>query len=69
MLNQKSVMFFSNGVTAVFIDEEQVPELQQPWLVTFVEFLEEQGQDPMTFEYTLPNGKDAKVLRTESGWG
>jgi hypothetical protein len=61
-------MFFSNGGTAVFIDEEQVPELQQPWLVKFVDFLEEQGQDPTTFKYRLPNGNNAKVFRTESGW-
>jgi hypothetical protein len=68
MRNQKIVLFFGNGATAVFIDEKQVPELQHPWLVKFVEFLEEQGQDPTTFEYTFPNGKNAKVFRTESGW-
>jgi hypothetical protein len=66
--NQKIVMFLGNGGTAVFIDGEQVAELQQPWLVKFVEFLEEQGQDPATFEYRLPNGNNAKVSRTESGW-
>ena len=68
MRNQKIVMFFGNGATAVFIDEEQVPELQQPWLIKFVEFLEEQGHDPMAFKYTLPNGSNAKLFRTESGW-
>jgi hypothetical protein len=66
--NQKIVMFLGNGGTAVFIDDEQVAELQQPWLVKFVEFLDEQGQDPTTFKYTLSDGNNAKVFRTEFGW-
>ncbi len=70
----KTVLFFSNGNTAVFIDEQQVPELQQSWLVKFVEFLEAEGHDPTTFQYTLSNGKSARVFRPcirtddESSW-
>jgi hypothetical protein len=36
----KKIYFLPNGMTAVFDSETQVPELQQPWVKLFAEFLE-----------------------------
>jgi len=63
--NELAVHFFWNGNTAVFRDGQQVPELQESWLVKFVEFLESKGEDPQRFEFHLPNGSIAKLHRLE----
>lgn len=39
--NIVNVLFLPNGNTAVFKNDEQVPELQRSWLLKFVEFLEQ----------------------------
>lgn len=62
---KKKVIFFPNGVTAVFDSKDQVSELQEPWLLLFVEFLKSKGHDPTTFEYTLPNNMKARVIEIE----
>ena len=41
------VMIFENGMLAVFNDaNEQVPELQKPWLELILEFLQSKGISP-----------------------
>jgi hypothetical protein len=64
----KTVMFFSNGNTAVLSEDgQQMAWLQEPWLVKFTEFLEAQGEDPTTFRYLLPSGMKASPFRTRKG--
>jgi hypothetical protein len=63
-----SCIFFPNGVTAVFRDGQQQPELQQSWLELFAEFMESKGQDPAQYRLTLPDGKEARFFRTTDGW-
>ena len=64
----KQVIFFPNGNTAVCEGENQVPELQVPWLLMFVEFLQSKGEDPEKLDITLPNGNKAKVFKVEGGY-
>jgi hypothetical protein len=63
-----SCIFFANGVTAVFRDGQQQPLLQQSWLELFAEFLESKGQDPILYRLTMPDGKEARFIRTADGW-
>ena len=65
----KRVVFFANGNTAVF-DEQgvQVPELQRAWIKLFAEFLEEHDEDPLEFEFTMPNGMKARLVETAAGY-
>lgn len=67
-MSDREILFFSNGVTAVFHDEQQQPELQQSWMELFAEFLESHGQDPARYRVTLPNAKQARYVRTADGW-
>jgi hypothetical protein len=62
------VCFFSNGNTAVFNGEEQVPLLQQSWLLMFVAFLKSKNIDPLKTEFNLPNGRKAALFETECGY-
>ena len=65
---QVNVIFFPNGNTAVFENNEQVPELQQSWFLKFVEFLESKDVDVMNSTYVLPEGTAIKLIRTEEGY-
>ena len=63
------VMFFNNGNTAFFSEEgEQLAELQKSWFIFYINFLVEKGIDPTKGAYTFPNGKAAKVFKTEDGY-
>ena len=64
---QVNVIFFSNGNTAVYENQEQIPELQKSWLLNFIEFLENNGVDVLNSTYELPQGK-AKLFKTEEGY-
>lgn len=58
------VMFFSNGNTAFFKDGKQVPELQESWLLIYVNFLKEKGyiqEDIEQIKINLPDGNIAKI--------
>ena len=61
-------IFFPNGNTRYFDQNgQQVPELQQSWLLLYVEFLKSKNIDPLTIEYELPNGK-ARLFKTDDGY-
>jgi len=62
-----SVFFFQNGLTAVTDTKEQVPELQKSWLLLYVKFLESKGFNPEEFEFNLPTGEKAYLLKTPEG--
>lgn len=62
------VFFFNNGNTAVCdTTGQQVPDLQQPWILLFAEFLKSKGIDPEAADFMLPSGKMAHLFRTEAG--
>lgn len=69
-----NVLFLPNGNTAVFENHEQVPELQRPWFLKFVEFLEENNVDVInsTFEFFDSENpgrwKKAKLIKIEDGY-
>jgi hypothetical protein len=58
---------FPNGATAVLIDGQQVPELQHPWFLAYIDFLLSKGHDPTTFTFHLPGGNIAELFRTSDG--
>jgi hypothetical protein len=65
----KRVIFFPNGHTAVFDERgQQVPELQRAWIKLFAEFLDDHDEDPVEFEFTLPDGTKAKLFETAAGY-
>jgi hypothetical protein len=65
----KTIYFFANGATAAVNKWEQIPEIQQSWLVVFLEFLEHKGVDPTTCDFHLPSGRVARVFKTsENEW-
>ena len=64
-MTELKVMFFPKGVTAVFRDGEQVPELQVPWLQLFCEHLDAMDIDPRDVWFTMPDGSRAKVFLTD----
>jgi hypothetical protein len=64
---ETTVFFFKNGNTAVCQNGEQVPALQIPWILRFVEFLEANKIDPLTCEFNLPDGRIAEVFKTSEG--
>lgn len=67
-MTPKTVIFFWNGNTAVFDSSgRQIPELQEPWLIKFVEFLESNGVDPLQCQFELPGGDAAQLIRTSTG--
>ena len=61
------VLFFPNGNTVVLENNEQIPELQESWLLLFITFLESKGVDPTKVSYRLPQGR-AEVFRTPEGY-
>ena len=64
---RRSVIFFSNGHTSVYRDEEQVLELQTPWVTLFAQFLEENGENPRCYRVTLPSNRSARYLKDSEG--
>lgn len=62
------ILFFRNGNSAVFGHGQQMPDLQVPWIVLFIQHLEEHGVNPETCEITMPDGSRAHPFRTENGW-
>lgn len=66
----QSVFFFPNGNAAVFDENgQQMPELQQSWLIVFLGWLQTQSGQPMDTikEIVLPNGDLAKPFKTSEG--
>ncbi len=57
-----SVVFSANGNTAVFENNEQVPNLQKSWVILFAEFLKENGVDPTKVEIFLPGVNKAAIF-------
>ncbi len=69
MKEPKDIMFFPNGNTCVFDETgEQIAELQQSWLLLFVKFLEEKGINPDGKIVEMPNGRKAKIFKTDNGY-
>ncbi len=67
----KSRVIFGINGEAAFLDEDskQVPELQKPWLLLYVEFLESKGIDPTDVEFDMPGRLDrAEVFKTAEGY-
>ena len=58
-------MLFPNGNTAFFKNGSQVPELQESWLQLYVAFVKAHGINPMEVEFTLPDGRRAKLIELE----
>lgn len=67
MPGTKRVMFFANGNTAVLDEGGQIPELQESWLLVFVEWLKSRGIDPDQCDIVMPNGDRAILFKTGEG--
>lgn len=61
------IMFFDNGNTAAFHGGKQVPELQRAWFNLFLNWIDG-AVDPAEVVFTMPDGRRAKVIKTESGF-
>jgi hypothetical protein len=57
------ITFFDNGQTMAFENGHQVGKAQEPWILTFAEYLEGQGIDPTKQKMILPNGRRVKIIR------
>lgn len=65
----KDVIFFPNGNTAVCDEHgQQVPQLQEPWILLYVQKLINEGADPLTLNILMPNGRSAKLFKIPDGW-
>ena len=66
----KSVMFLPAGGTAVFDDGgQQMPELQESWLLLWAKHAESLGYDVTEIkEILLPSGMSARLIKTEDGY-
>ncbi len=67
------IFFFMNGNTAVFGDDrKQVPDLQESWMIKFLEWLalqpEMKGRKIEDFEVNLPSGKKARIFKVPDGY-
>ena len=62
------VLFFGNGNTAFLTKTQQIPSLQKPWLLLYVEFLVSKGIDVLPIRFMLPGGTEAKLFKTEDGY-
>jgi len=62
-MDEAKVIFFPNGNTAVFINDEQSPKHQRSWFLEYVNFLKRKGIDVENSEYTLPNGDKAELIK------
>ena len=64
----KSITFFNNGNVMCFDDKgQQVPKFQKSIIQVYCKLLEEEGTDPTTVDFTMPDGRKAKPFKTESG--
>ena len=59
------VMFFSSGSTAAFRDGQQVPMLQESWLMLYVQVVVARGIDPTELDIVLPDGRHAKIFEAD----
>ncbi len=64
----KTVILFANGNSAV-LDEggTQIPDLQSPWLLLFVEHLKKNGVDYHGVNFLLPDEIEAEIFPTKEG--
>lgn len=64
-----SVYFFPNGGTACCNENgEQIPELQQSWLLMWVDFMKSKGYNPEDLrEIHLPSGRVKLHVINEDG--
>ena len=62
------VIFFPNGNTAVLINKEQSAKHQGSWFLKYIKFLERNGIDVLNSTYTLPDGRQAKLIKIEKGY-
>lgn len=70
--------FHPNGKTTVTDESgQQIPNLQESWLILFFKFLESRGVNPRECEFTLPMRSqigssilsvEATPIKTEEGW-
>jgi|HubBroStandDraft_1064217.scaffolds.fasta_scaffold19852_2 hypothetical protein len=58
-----TIHFSPNGNTTVLHGGCQVSELQESWLLLYVDFLVKHRIDPMGCEFILPNGLVARVMK------
>ncbi len=62
-MDEAKVIFFPNGNTAVFINDEQSPKHQKSWFLKYVKFLEENGIDVLNSEYLMPDDSRAELIK------
>ncbi len=62
-----NIMFFPNGNTAAFENNQQVPVLQESWFMLYVQMIKAIGYEPTEIEFTMPNGKHARVIELDDG--
>jgi len=62
------VMFFSNGNTVAFDDDDQAPEFSESWFKMYIEFLKGKGIKPEDVEFTMPNHTKAEYLPKYDNW-
>lgn len=67
MTPKVTVLCFPNGNVTVCKDGEQVPEAQDPWILSVAGNLNKVGIDPLDAEVWLPTGKRAEFFRTSDG--
>lgn len=64
-----TVLFFGNGNSAFFDENNrQVPEIQESWLLLYIEFLGERGIEPKDVEFIMPDGTKWEVFETGAGY-
>jgi len=57
----KEVLFFANGLTAVFEDGVQIADLQVSWFALYLGELAARGILPSEATFTMPDGNHAIV--------
>lgn len=72
MSKPKQIFLFANGNTAAFDDQDQqILELSNPWIILFIQFLEEKGIDPETIDFYVPDvSAKIRIFRCNNsiGW-
>lgn len=65
-----SVTFFHNGQNMCFDSNgNQIPELQEPWIILWAKLAESYGYDITQIkDIMVPNGSYVKFFKTESGY-
>ena len=64
----KKIYFFRNGNTLVYAgqkDSDQIPELQESWILLYLEFLVSKGYDPEEFKFMFPDGKEGRFFKLD----